>query len=232
MWDEMVSHLSGSYRVVTIDARAHGKTTVPVRTFTIKNIAQDHLKVMDELSIKKAHMVGISMGGMVALNLALLAPERVLSLVLMDTEAGKAPLKNWFERWLLARTVQNTGLLWFSVGTMLNRMFGKTFTKENPQAVEEWRKVLKKLSPRSISLSIDAINKRPALIDRLGEVKARTLLLYGEEDFYTPLCSGRRIESGIVGSKMVLLKEAGHLSVVEKPKEVAELVLKFIHNQE
>lgn len=228
MWNDMVSHLSGSYRIVTIDARAHGKTTVPANAFTIKDIALDYLKVMDKLSIEKAHMVGISMGGMVALNCALLAPERVESLVLMDTEAGKPPWKNWFERWLLARTVQNTGLLWFSVGTMLNRMFGKTFRKENSEAVEGWRKVLSALDPRSISLSIDAINNRPALIDRLGEVKVRTLLVYGEEDFYTPIESGCRIEDGVDDSKMVLIKDAGHLTVVEQPKEVAALISNFI----
>ena len=228
LFNSMVSHLTGSYRIITTDARAHGKSTVPEKGFSIKDIATDYLAVMDELSVEEAHFVGISMGGMVALNIALLAPDRVKSLVLMDTEAGKAPWKNWFERWLLARTVQNTGLLWFSVGTMLNRMFGSTFTRESPQAVEEWRKVLSVLEPRSITLSVDAINNRPALIDRLGEVTAPTLLIYGEEDFYTPIESGRRIEQGIDGARMFTIPHTGHLSVVERPKKVAALVEEFV----
>jgi 3-oxoadipate enol-lactonase len=231
MWNEMIVHLSDKYRVITIDARAHGKSEVPSSEFTIKDLAIDHIKVMDELSIEKAHMVGISMGGMVALNSVLLAPERVESLVLMDTEGGKPPWKNWFERWLLARTVQKTGLLWFSVGTMINRMFGSTFRKEKPLLIEEWKKVLSNLSPESITLAIDAINNRPPLISRLGEVNTRTLLIYGDEDFYTPIKSGRLIESGIRGSKMVTLQNAGHLTVVEKPEEVAAIVDKFCSNQ-
>jgi pimeloyl-ACP methyl ester carboxylesterase len=227
MFNEMTEILSLNFRIITIDARAHGKSSIPTSNFTIENLANDLLKVMDKLSIAKAFMLGISMGAMIALNCTLLEPNRTLGLLLLDTEARKPPFKNWLERWLLAKTAPVTGIKSFSVNAILLRMFGSTFRRKNPLIIEEWRHKLSNLNPRAMALSIDAINNRPPLINRLSEIKTPTLLIYGDEDLYTPLSSGELIQKNIPDSEMKIIKETGHLSIVEKPNEIATIVNRF-----
>ena len=227
IFSAMASYLSKRYRLITVDARAHGDSFTPKEDFTMKDVAQDLLVVLEELEIEDAVFLGISMGGMASLQAALLAPERVRGLVLIDTEADVPPWKNWIERWLLAKAAPWFGVRPFTIDMMVRRMFGMTYRRYNIEKMNSWKSKLARIEQQSLLRAIKAVNDRPSLISELHKIKAPTVLVYGDEDLYTPVSSGRRIAALIEGARLEILAQTGHLAVVENPQQVAKIVDKF-----
>ena len=230
IFSAMASHLPKKYRLIAVDARAHGNSFTPQEDFTMKDLARDLLVVLDELDIEEAVFLGVSMGGMASMHAALLAPERVRGLVLIDTEADVPPWKNWVERWLLAKAAPWFGVRPFTIDMMVRRMFGVTYRCQNPEEMKSWKCSLASLELESLIRAIKAVNDRPSLINEIHKIKAPTVLVYGDEDLYTPVSSGRRIAALIEGARLEILAQTGHLAVVESPQQVAKIVDKFCSN--
>lgn len=227
IFSAMASLLLTKYRLITVDARAHGSSFTPHQDFTMKDVSQDLLTVLDELNVEEAVFLGVSMGGMASMQAALLAPNRVRGLVLIDTEADVPPWKNWIERWLLAKAAPWFGVRPFTLDMILRRMFGATYRRQNPEEMKSWKRRLASIGQESLLRSITAVNDRPSLISELTKIKAPTKLIYGDEDRYTPVSSGQRIASLIEGAQLEILAQTGHLAVVERPQEVSAIVDEF-----
>jgi 3-oxoadipate enol-lactonase len=170
-----------SHRVVAFDNRGAGRTDKPDAPYTIELMARDTAALMDVLNLDRASVLGISMGGRIALELALTCPGRVSSLVLVSTSAagrGKITL-SWPMRLLLP-------LRWAGL------LRGKY-----PQPRYAY------LRQRQASVSYDAA-------DRLGEIRAPALILHGRRDRTVPVDLAERMHAGIPGSQIELFN-GGHM---------------------
>ncbi len=227
MFQEFAIFLASKFRIIVVDSRAHGQSEIPRGSFSIEDVAKDLLYVLDELGIEKSSFLGVSMGGMASMRAALIAPERVSSLILIDTEADTPPFKNWFERWLLTIGAPIFGVQAMAVEMMMRRMFCSSFRNRDVATIKKWRQKMAALKVDALVKSVQAVNRRPSLLGKLHEISVPTLLIYGSEDYYTPVSSGERIKSLIKGATLKVLSETGHLSVVERPEDVAKVVAEF-----
>src|SRR5918993_4427046 len=129
MWDAVIPALRGRYRVLKYDTRGHGRSQVLDRPITIDDLAADLIGLLDGLGIARAHVVGLSLGGMTGQALASRYPDRVISLTLMATTAYMPTQASWDERASLVRA-QGTAAI-------VKATMGRWFTKEYPAQMPE-----------------------------------------------------------------------------------------------
>ncbi len=221
MWAAVVAPLIEKYRVIRMDTRGHGASDAPAGDYTIPRLAEDVLAVMKAAGIEKAHVCGLSLGGMMALHLAATAPGRVMKIVACNT-AARLPPEPWFQR---AATVREQGMQ--AVEDMvMHRYFSDAFLAADSPRIGTARTTLLGLSPDGYAACCEAIG-RMNIWDGLAAIKAPLLVINGAKDTATPPEHGDRIAQAVRGAQVKLL-DAPHLSSVENPKEFAEALLGFL----
>jgi pimeloyl-ACP methyl ester carboxylesterase len=232
MWRQQVPGFSAKYRLVIYDMRGHGKSTAPSdpsQYDLARDYAGDQLALMDHLGIERAHVGGLSMGGMIAQEFALQHPKRLLSLVLCDTGPGGTamldPAAAARFRWMrgMMREFAGTGGMAAVVDAM--RTAGR-FTGMMPPAVDAYIENLRNMSVDGYVGGATAMQTWHGTLDRLGEIRVPTLVLVGERDRLLP--ASRRIYSSVRGSRFVLLRNAGHGTCVWRPRAFERVVLEFL----
>ena len=223
MWDDQIEALNERFECVRYDARGHGKSTTGTRMeLTIEQLARDALAVMDASGVARAHLCGISMGGMTAMYLAKHWPDRVLKLVLCNTSAHMPPKENWNAR---IETVRTQGMAATTEGT-LERWFTPEFRQAQPGKVERVRQMLLSADPRGYAACAAAIRDMD-LREAIGAITARTLIIAGAKDPATPPAHAEFIASRIAGAKLVTL-DCAHLSNIERAAEFNATLLEFL----
>lgn len=227
MWSYQAAELAASYRVVNLDMRGHGDSGPAEDPFTLDDLVDDVVVVLDHLGIERAVWGGLSIGGMIALRAALTVPDRIDALIVADSSAERDPL---FERTkyrflgAVARVVGIRPVL----GQIVRIMFGRSTRRDNPALVAEWRERFAAVHLPSILQGLDCLIRRPAVLDRLDTIRVPTLVLVGEEDAGQPPRRSRAIASAIPGSELVIVPEAGHLSALEQPERMTEAMRDFL----
>jgi 3-oxoadipate enol-lactonase len=227
MFREQVVALSRSHRLINIDMRGHGRSGPSESPFTIYDLADDVLAVLDAEGVASAVWMGLSIGGFLSMRAALRNPERVRALVLLDTDAG--PESAW-------KKVKYTALKWgvqtlgprYIVPSLLPIFLGATTLRQRPAIRDEYERIFMAMRVRSISRGIDAIVARDDLLKRLHEIKVPTLVIVGEEDQPLPVWKSRRIAAAIPGAELVVIPQAGHLASIENPAPVTAAVTRFL----
>ncbi|MGH3730354.1 MAG: 3-oxoadipate enol-lactonase, partial [Micromonosporaceae bacterium] len=225
MWDEQLPALAGEFRVIRYDHRGHGESHVPPGPYTMAELAGDLLAVLDELRIARAHLVGLSLGGMVAMQVAATYPERVGRLALICTAARLGPARSWLERATTARARGAAAI----ADAVTQRWFTPAFASSERAA--ELRASLRTTPPEGYAGCCEAIatmDLRPLL----GAIRAPTLVVAGADDPATPPRLGQDIVDGVVrgGGSAHLQVVAGmaHLGSVERAGPVSELLLRHL----
>jgi 3-oxoadipate enol-lactonase len=220
MWDPQVPALSERYRVVRYDTRGHGSAPVPNGPYSLDDLGGDALALLDRLGVERAHVVGLSLGGMTGMWLAANAPERVDRLVAMCTSAMLAEEHDWPARAKLVRE-QGTGAV---AQASIERWFTPGFAEANPDTVAKLRATLADTPPEGYAGCCDAIaamDLRPLL----ASVTAPTLVVAGAEDPATPPWHGAVIASGIPGARLRVIRGAAHLANVSSAAEFTATLL-------
>ncbi|WP_331692338.1 3-oxoadipate enol-lactonase [Pandoraea sputorum] len=225
VWDDLVPELAAHFRVLRYDSRGHGRSDITHGPYSIEQLAADATALLSSLEIPSTHFVGISMGGAVAQQVALDAPERIASLTLIDTTAGydDADAKVFLER---AATARAHGMKDLAAGT-LERWLGAHFRKHHPAQAERIRALVAHAAPEGFAASCEAL----AAFDvraRLSEIDVPTLVLVGENDPSTPPAVARRIANGIAGAQLEIVPDAAHLSIVEQKQFVTNALATFL----
>ncbi|WP_018259684.1 bifunctional 3-oxoadipate enol-lactonase/4-carboxymuconolactone decarboxylase PcaDC [Methylobacterium sp. WSM2598] len=223
MWDPLVPHLRGRYRVLRYDTRGHGASPARDAPIAVEDLADDLLGLLDALGIGRAHVVGLSLGGMTGQALAMRAPERVLSLTLMATAAEMPSEQSWNER---AATVRAEGTAAIVDATM-ERWFSPDFPRTSPGAVEPVRRQFVETDRAGYAVCCNAIG-RMDLRPGLGRITAPTLVIAGRDDPATPPAKSEEICAGIRHAELVVLPGARHLLAVERPDATASHLLAFL----
>jgi 3-oxoadipate enol-lactonase len=226
MWNDNMAALTAKYRVVRYDTRGHGQTQVTPGPYSIALMAQDLVGLMDALQIKKAHLVGLSMGGMICQYVGANHPERVLSLGLCDTASEMPPRSLWEDRFATAKAQGIAGL----VDGTIKRWFLADFVASAPAKVDAVRAMILK-TPVEGYLGCASAVRDMAQSTMLLKIKAPTLVLVGRDDPACTVDQATVLHRMIAHSSMVILDNAAHLSNIEKPTEFNSALLSFLDAQ-
>lgn len=222
MWDPQIAALLPHFRLVRYDSRGHGASAVPPGPYSIKQLADDALAIMDALSIKRAHWLGLSKGAMVGQWLLTHAPSRIDRAVLANTAAHMPPPELWNER---IRTVREKGVPEIAPA-IIDRWFTRNFQTHSPEAVHKIKTMLTETPAEGYAACASAIRDMDQR-EALRNVESDVLVIVGKYDPATPPARGRLIAQTIAGAKLVEL-EAAHLSNVEAPEAFNRAVLSFL----
>lgn len=228
-----VEGLSPHFRVISFDNRCVGRTDQPQEPFSIADMADDTAALLDALDIESAHVFGVSLGGMVAQELALRHPARVRRLALACTHAGPrtaARSPEWAVRvFNESRDMPRADALEHSVSLL----FARKTVDERPQLVEETLAVmLNNNQPKSSYLLQLGAVMRHDTIDRLGQITHPTLVLTGTEDTLVDPENSRLIAERIPGARLIEFEQTGHVFFTEKADAVNRALIEFFAKDE
>jgi 3-oxoadipate enol-lactonase/4-carboxymuconolactone decarboxylase len=215
MWNPQVPAFADRFRVLRYDTRGHGRSQVVERPTSIHDLADDLAGLLDALEIPKAHVVGLSLGGMIGQALALRHPEKLESLVLMATAAHLPPAEAWSQR---AATVRAQGMAAIA-DMVMARWFTPAFVERAPEAVADLRKHLVAHNAEGYAIACEAI-REVDLRSAIGAIRTPTLIIAGADDPATPVALMEDIRSRIPDAELIIVPRAAHLLNVERPDVV------------
>jgi pimeloyl-ACP methyl ester carboxylesterase len=232
MFEPQMRALAPRHRCVALDFRGQGRSEVTAAGYGMDALFEDVTAVIERLGLAPCHVVGLSMGGFVAMRLATRRPELVRSLVLLETSADPEPRWNVPRYRLLALIGRRIGLGLVKRPTM-KIMFGPDFLADPARAAlrREWEERLLAINPVGLSRALEGVIARDGMAEELSRVKVPTLVIVGERDTATPLERARRIQARIAGAELVVIPRAGHTSTVEEPEAVTAAIAAFLEKR-
>lgn len=227
LWAPQVAVWSAHFRLVRIDLPGHGASPAPATAQEegLLAYAMQVRRVLDQLGIERAGIVGLSLGGMVAQAFALAFPERAAALVLAHTGARTAPAVR--ELWARRLAQFEDAGLDAQVEPTLERWFTRDFAARSPVTLAWVARQIRATSPVGYAAAIRAIQGLDHA-ERLGEIRAPTMVVAGREDTAVPPAVGAALAEGVLGSRFVVLEDAAHLSSVQQPVAFTETVGAFL----
>ena len=224
-WTTQVAPLSKSFRVVRYDTRGHGRSVVSPAPYSLDLLGRDALAVLDAVGARRAHVCGLSLGGLTGLWLAVHARERIDRLVLANTAAKIGTAEGWDQR---IRDVRSLGLSTISE-TALPRWFTADFRRREPGAVEVMRSMVAACAPEGY-IGCCAVLRDADLRASLPSVACPTLVVVGTDDPVTTPADGEGLRTGIPGARLVALA-AAHLSNIEQSDAFTAAVRDFLSGE-
>jgi pimeloyl-ACP methyl ester carboxylesterase len=229
MWREQVAGIGSIYKVIAPDLRGHGDSPAPEGDYTIDEMADDVIELLDDLGLDVPVVVGgLSMGGYVALSLVARFPQRVRALMLMDTRAAGDSPEAAEKREELARAVLAAGNAGPAVEAMTPRLFARITQEQRPERVAPLRELMESNTARGIVGALRAMASRPDRRADLDAIRVPTLVIVGEDDVVTPPAEAQALADAISGSRLEVIPGAGHLAPYENPAIANSLILRFL----
>jgi pimeloyl-ACP methyl ester carboxylesterase len=230
-WDpRLIQATSERYKTVIFDNRGSGRTDKPNVAYTIKMFAEDTAGLMDALKIERAHILGISMGGMIAQEFALNHPDRVERLVLCSTTCGGSNSVQPSPQALALLMRPRVGITEEQVAkNWIQLLFTEDVVKSNANYMDAvTRQLLKAPIPADpYRRQLEAIENFDAY-ERLPEIKATTLVMHGKKDILIPPENAKIIADRIPAAKLVYLENSGHALFSQEPQKVNKTLLEFL----
>lgn len=229
MWDDQVPTLTERYRVVRYDVRGFGKSDQPVRA-AFRHV-DDLRALLDDLGIGAAHVVGLSMGGRIALHHALLYPQQTLSLTLVDSALDGY---EWSEEWIgsleaIEERARADGTAAGNAMWLEHELF--TPARTNAQCSAKLAEIVNECSGENWVDESPVQGIDPPGGRRLAEVSVPTLVVVGKHDLPDFQRIADKLAAGIPQAKKVAITDAGHMSNMEQPQAFNALLLEFLQAQ-
>ena len=222
MWGPQLQALAAHFRVLRYDTRGHGGSTAGPGPYSIAQLGGDVVRLLDHLGITRAHLCGLSMGGITAMWVALHHPERVRRLVLCNTAAWIGPASNWTER---VEKVRAEGMAPIAAA-VVSRWLTPARADAHPEQVGALRSMLRSTPAAGYIANCIAVRDSD-LRGEVAGIKAQTLVIAGSGDMPTPPADGRFLANAIPDCRYVEL-DAAHLSNQEQPEAFNAAVLQFL----
>ena len=221
VWEPQAAALADRFRVIRPDLRGHGLSVATPGPGSIARLAQDALAVLDALGVGQAHVGGLSIGGMVAQQLAAAAPGRVASLVLCDTALAIPPPAFWRERAAIVRARGTAAIADAVVGRWV------TPASLGAAATEGLRMMLLRTDPEGYAAAAEAIAAAD-LAEATSRLRLPALVIVGAEDLATPPDSAAALAAAIPGARLVSIAGAAHIPTYEQEAAVTAAMYRFL----
>ena len=225
-WHELRAELGDAAATIAFDNRGTGRSDKPAGPYSMALLADDAAAVLDAVGLADAHVLGHSMGGYIALTLALRHPRKIRSLILVGTSPGgpdTAPVpQETLDTWKLAGSLPPAEYARRS----MPHSFAPGWTRAHPEAFE-------RILARRLEFPTPAANwlaQYNACVEHVGRgadvgaIHAPATVIHGEQDRVVPHHNGKLLAQRLPGAKFVSLKDAGHLPMLEDPPGFAALV--------
>lgn len=228
MWEPQVRALAGrGYRTIAPDLRGYGRSTVVPGVTSMDTLARDLAALLDHLELDVVNVVGLSMGGQVALELYRLFPDRVDSLALAatnplpETETGRA------KRRAMAARLRAEGMRGYT-DEMLVGMMTAANVRDQPAVADHVRAMMYAAPPEGAAAAQLGRAERPDHTMLLRHISAPTLLVVGQHDGFTPPGGAELMHVRIADSVVEIIEGAGHLPNLERPGRFNEVLRRFL----
>lgn len=223
IWDDIVPHFVDDYYVVRFDKRGHGLSDSPPRPYAIHDFSRDVAGLLDHLHIKQTTLVGVSVGGMIALDFAAHNPQRVAALVLCDTAARLGTADYWNER---ITAIETQGMAQMAE-PILSRWFAPDFAQKHSDAYRGYSNLLTRTDVNGY-LGTCAALRDADLNGPVAGIHQPVLVLCGAEDVATPPDVVRELADSLPNGRFQTIPGAGHTPSVEQPQTMAALISQFL----
>lgn len=227
MWYHQIPVFSKSFRVITYDVRGFGKTESPEGEYSTLVFADDLGELMKALGVRSGYFLGYSMGGRIALELAIKYPELVKALIIANSSFGLIPPSpQSIERRRAMLPLLESGDMKAVAETMTTSAFSPGFRTRNPAEFDRYMKVKLQNTPEGQARVLRSMVK-PSGPSDLSKVKCPVLMIAGDSDANMNLEDSRQAQKAIAGSKLLIL-HTGHASAIESPQEFNSAVIEFL----
>ncbi len=225
MWWPQIELLESHFRVLRFDTRGHGQSQAPEGPYTLEQLVDDAIGLLDALKLDRVYWVGLSMGGMIGQGLALRDQSRLNTLVLADT-AAVIPAEAqpvWQERIDAAIT----GGMQAVAESTLERWFTPDYLQQNRPGIDRIRQQIL-ATPLAGYVGCSEAIRRLNYLDQLDAVETKTLIMVGADDPGTPVAASEAMHAQIKGSKLVVIPQAAHLSNIEQADTFNSHLMAFL----
>jgi 3-oxoadipate enol-lactonase len=222
MWDPQVERLAERFRLVRYNTRGHGQSETLPGPYSLDDVGTDVIELLDHLDAERAHVAGLSLGGMTAMWLGINAPDRVDRLVLLCTSAHLGPAQMWKDR---AATVREHGTQAIVDGTMERWLTDRYRAEHDITPLVEMFNAADDEGYASCCAIVEHMDQTAGL----PLLTAPTLVIGGAQDPATPPAEhAEKIAQAIPGARLEVLDPGAHLLNIERPDAVTELILEHL----
>ena len=226
-WRFIAPKLKDRFTIVTYDLRGHGKSPVDNKDFNLDDLVLDLERVREKTNIQKAHCMGHSLGGMIAPAYAKKFPERVLSVGLLSTVAGRSD-EDKQKVWNVISDLKNKGVEQ-TLNNLTNRWFTDDFIEKNPDLVARRLKQVID-TDKDVFINVFKIYAETEMISWLKDINKPCLFMTGENDGGCTPFHNKKMSNEIKDSKLVIIPDVKHSFLIEAPEQIANNLIEFIEN--
>lgn len=209
------------FRHIVPDLSGFGTSPPPAAEVTMATYARDLIAVLDDLGVRAACVAGLSMGGYIAMQLLRDAPERVTSLILLDTRETPDTPETREGRFKSADEVLRSG-----TSSVVDSMLPKMTARAELQP--EVRRIMESASPAGVAAALRAMANRPDSTETLRNASVPCLIVVGEKDAVTPPADAQRMASLVKNSSVVVVPDASHLANLDQPEKVNDAIRSWL----
>jgi pimeloyl-ACP methyl ester carboxylesterase len=224
-WVMQIPFFSKTNHVIAIEMRDHGASEKWKGIYDMKMFSGDLAEFVNKLKLGKTVFFGVSMGGMIVMQLALDHPDMVRALVLADTlyDLSEELIKGGLEMASMSQKMSGREL---AIATMEFNLTPE-FIRSHPEIVEQAIKISEARDPSSTFRAAQGLASSD-IKKRLKEIKVPTLIAHGEDDRVLPVSNAEYLKNHIAGAKLVILGKGRHMAIIEKADEFNKAVLGFL----
>lgn len=219
--------LAGTHRIIAYDVRGHGESEVGDGHYSIEFFVDDLIALMNHLSVEKAILCGLSMGGYIALRAIERHPERVMGLILCDTRSEADPNEGKVKRSQAIKDLEENGLKIYAEN-FVKSVFAPESLQSKADSVKMIQSIIERTSPVAIRGTLLALAARTDTTAALPFIKCPTLILTGEKDLLTPPSAAQSMHEKIPNSEIHIIPKAAHMSNLENSAEFNSHLVPFV----
>ena len=222
-WEYQTPILARAHRVIAMDVRGHGRSSRPPGPYSVAQFAGDAVSLLRVLNAAPAHVIGLSMGGMIAFQMAVDAPEAVRSLTIINS--GPAMILHGAQKLTILMRFAVVKL--FGMGKMAEIIAKKVLPQ--PDQAELRNTMIARIAendPRAYLDTVRAINGW-TVEERIGDIRCPVLIISSDQD-YTPVAWKERYAAKIPGARVEIVKDSRHAAPIDQPDRLNEMILRFL----
>jgi 3-oxoadipate enol-lactonase len=226
-WEPQKAYFMQSYRVLLVDVRGHGRSEKPRGPYTMSQFAHDVIGLLDQLKIDKVHLVGLSMGGMIAFQMAVDFPQRLVSMTIVNSGPAVVAktLKEKFGVWMRFVIVRLMGMR-----KMGETLAPRLFVDADQEALRQT--FISRWAENDPGAYLDALQAIVGwtVLDRIHTITVPTLIISSDQD-YTPVSAKEAYISKMSGASLKIIENAHHAVSIERPEPFNDVVAAFLRAQ-